>query len=79
VKKASGRKGNGSGDSPGKRMKSPGIRDLPAPGAAGKGCAAKKLKSLRTAVAEGNYRVESKKIADKIVDAAVREIRDRTR
>jgi anti-sigma28 factor (negative regulator of flagellin synthesis) len=51
--------------------------DCPAPAVAGKRCAAKKAKSIRTAVASGNYRVEAKEVAGKIVDDAVREIRRR--
>ena len=67
MKKPSGR--NGNGDSP--RKKPEGSED------AGKRCAAKKIRILRTAVAGGNYRVEAKEVAGKIVDDAVREIRRR--
>lgn len=79
MKKPSGRKGNGTGDSPREKPKSPEGAIIPVPEDAGKGCAAKKIKSLRTAVARGNYRVEAKKVAGKIVDDAVREIRRRIR
>ncbi len=77
MKKPSGRNGNGTGDSPRKKPESSEGADFPAPEGTGKRCAAKKMKSLRTAVANGNYRVESKEVAGKIVDDAVREIRRR--
>jgi len=77
VKKPSGRNGNGTGDSPRKKPEVSHGPDFPAPEDAGKGRAAKKIKNLRTAVASGNYRVEAKEVAGKIVDDAVREIRRR--
>jgi len=44
-----------------------------------KACAVKKVADLRTAVDNGTYRVEAKKVAEKIVRDAVREIRNRLR
>lgn len=77
MKKPSGRKGNGTGDSLKEKPKNSEGAIIPVPEDAGKGCAAKKIKNLRTAVAGGNYRVEAKEVAGKIVDDAVREIRRR--
>lgn len=37
----------------------------------------RKMQALQSAVKKGKYRVESRKIAEKIVKDAVREIRDR--
>jgi anti-sigma28 factor (negative regulator of flagellin synthesis) len=82
VKKLSGRNGNGTGHAPPEKRKKTEKRnkkDSPVAGCAGNGCCPKKMKSLRTAVAGGTYRVESKKVAGKIVDDAVREIRSRLR
>lgn len=45
----------------------------------GKGDDPLKVKTLRIAVIGGKYRVESKKVAEKIVGNAVREIRGRLR
>lgn len=45
----------------------------------GKGAGPPKAETLRIAVDGGKYRVESKKVADKIVMKAVREIRGRLR
>lgn len=77
MKKPSGRNGNGTGDSPGKKPDGSEGADRTAPEDAGKKCAAKKVKTIRAAVAGGNYRVEAKEVAGKIVDDAVREIRRR--
>lgn len=79
MKKPSGRKGNGTGDSLKEKPNGSEGAGFPGHADAGKERAAKKIKSLRTAVASGNYRVEAKKVAGKIVDDAVREIRRRFR
>lgn len=39
----------------------------------------RKVQALRTSVGDGKYRVESRKVADRIVRDAVREIRNRLR
>lgn len=44
-----------------------------------KGGGAKKVAVLRTAISSGKYRVESGKIADKMVKDAVRELRVKLR
>jgi len=44
-----------------------------------KGSDPRKIQALRNAVDSGNYRVESRKVAEKIVKDAVREIRSRLR
>ncbi|MBI5576218.1 MAG: flagellar biosynthesis anti-sigma factor FlgM [Deltaproteobacteria bacterium] len=43
----------------------------------GKGSDSRKIQEIRTAVSNGKYRVESDKVAEKIVRDAVREIRGR--
>ena len=44
---------------------------------AGKGSNPRKIQALRNAVESGKYRVESRKVAERIVSDAVREIRGR--
>jgi len=44
-----------------------------------KGCDPRRIQELRTALEEGKYRVEPRKVADKIVRDAVRVIRGRLR
>ncbi len=44
-----------------------------------KACPVNKVADLRTAVDNGTYRVDAKKVAEKIVRDAVREIRNRLR
>ena len=68
--KKTGRKGNGSI----KTTKRGG-----APSGAPSAGRAKKVGEIRTAVDAGKYLVEGKKVADKIVDDTVREIRSRLR
>ena len=70
----SNRKGKGIGKTPPKEAQS-----APAsfPGGKAKAGTVKKVAHLRTAVDNGTYRVDAKKIADKIVRDAVREIRSR--
>jgi anti-sigma28 factor (negative regulator of flagellin synthesis) len=70
------RKGKGVGKTPLKREKS--MPDS-SPGDITKACSVKKVADLRTAVDNGTYRVEAKKVAEKIVRDAVREIRNRLR
>jgi hypothetical protein len=72
----SNRKGNGNGKTPPKE--SGGAPGSP-PVNAVKGGGVKKVAILRTALDSGQYRVESRKIADKMAKDAVREIRNRLR
>ena len=74
--KPSDRKGKGVGNTPLKRAKR--MPDS-SPDGMTKSCPVKKVADLRTAVDNGTYRVESKKVAEKIVRDAVREIRNRLR
>jgi len=74
--KPSNRKGNGIGKTPLKESKSASVSSSDD---VGKGGAVKKVADLRAAVDSGTYRVEAKKVADKIVRNAVREIRNRLR
>jgi anti-sigma28 factor (negative regulator of flagellin synthesis) len=74
--KPSDRKGNGVGKTPKKEAE---IKAVSSPDRAVKGGAVKKVADLRAAVNNGTYRVESRKVADKIVKDAVRDIRSRTR
>ena len=74
--KPSDRKGNGVGKTP---MKEAENKPVSSPDRAARGGAVKKVADLRTAVNNGTYRVEPKKVADKIVKDAVRDIRSRLR
>ncbi len=69
-------KGNRIGKAPLKEAEG---RPRPSPGRGANGKGVKKMTDLRIAVENGSYRVESKKVADKIVKDAVREIRSRLR
>ncbi len=79
VKNTSGRNGNGGGKDPGKGPDSPVEMDSSAPGGPGAGSSAEKVNALRAAIAAGAYRVDSKKVAGKIIDDVLQEIRNRTR
>ncbi len=82
MEKLSKRNGNGTGHAPPEKRKKTEKgkkKDSPVAECAGNGSSRKKMKSLRNALAGGTYRVESKKVAGKIVDDAVREIRSRLR
>lgn len=72
----SNRKGNGNGKAP---PKGSGGAHGSSPVPPVKGGGVKKVAILRTALDSGQYRVESKKIADKMTRDAVREIRSRLR
>jgi hypothetical protein len=72
----SNRKGNGNGKT---LLGKAGGAPVPPPVRAVKGGGAKKVAVLRIALDSGQYRVESKKIADKMAKDAVREIRSRHR
>ena len=74
--KPSDRKGKGVGNTPLKRAKR--MPDS-SPDGMTKACPVKKVADLRTAVDNGPHRVESNKVAEKIVRDAVREIRNRLR
>lgn len=74
--KPSDRKGNGVGKTP---IKGAGNKPVPSPEGAAKGGSVKKVADLRAAVDNGTYRVESRKVADKIVKDALRDIRSRLR
>ncbi|MGE5699416.1 MAG: flagellar biosynthesis anti-sigma factor FlgM [Deltaproteobacteria bacterium] len=74
--KPSDRKGNGVGKTP---MKEAGNKHVSSPDGAERGGGVKKVAALRAAMNNGTYRVESKKVADKIVKDAVRDIRSRLR
>jgi len=74
--KPSNRKGKGNGKTPRKKAQN---EPVSFPGGKAKACAVKKVADLRTAVDNGTYRVEAKKVAEKIVKDAVREIRNRLR
>lgn len=69
-------KGNGNG-----KPSQKGGKGVPGPSAdrAGIGAGVRKVAHLRDAVESGRYRVEARKVADKIVKDAVREIRSRLR
>jgi len=69
-------KGNRIGKAP---LKESERRPGPSPGRVASGNGVKKVTDLRNAVENGSYRVEAKKVADKIVKDAVREIRTRLR
>jgi len=79
VKKPSGRNGNGTGDVPEKNPERSENAKVQVPEEVEPACAAERANVIRAALAGGRYRVESKKVAEKIVDDAVREIRNRTR
>lgn len=70
------RKGKGNGKPP---LKGAERASGPSPGRFGNRNGVKKVADLRSAVESGRYRVEPKKVADKIVKDAVREIRNRLR
>ena len=70
------RKGNRIEKAPPKEA---GGRPGPSPGGPANRNGVKKVTDLRSAVENGSYRVEAKKVADKIVKDAVREIRNRLR
>jgi hypothetical protein len=74
--KSSNSKGNGIGKGP---LKEPAGARAPSPGRVAKGDGVKKVAVLRTAIDRGEYRVPAKKVADKIVKDAVRDIRSRLR
>lgn len=74
--KPSDRKGNGIEKTPFKEAESAPVSSSEEPS---KRSAVKKVADLRTAVEGGTYRVESRKVADKIVKDALREIRNRHR
>jgi anti-sigma28 factor (negative regulator of flagellin synthesis) len=74
--KPSDRKGNGIEKTPLKEAESMPVSSSEEPS---KGSAVKKVADLRTAVEGGTYRVEARKVADKIVKDALREIRNRHR
>lgn len=74
--KPSNRKGNGVGKTP---MKEAENKPVSSPDRAEGGGAVKKVAALRAAMNNGTYRVEPKKVADKIVKDAVRDIRSRLR
>jgi len=74
--KPSDRKGNGVGKTPKKEAEN---KPVSSPDRAVGGGAVKKVADLLTSVNNGTYRVESKKVADKIVKDAVRDIRSRLR
>jgi hypothetical protein len=60
-------------------MKKSGLAPVSPPNGASKGRTVKKVADLKTAVDNGTYMVESRKVADKIVKDAVRDIRTRLR
>ncbi len=74
--KPSDRKGNGVGKTPIKEAEN---KSAPSPEGTAKGSSVKKVADLRSAVDSGTYRVESRKVADKIVKDALRDIRSRIR
>jgi anti-sigma28 factor (negative regulator of flagellin synthesis) len=74
--KPSDRKGNGNGKTPLKEAEGAPVPSSEEPP---KGSAVKKVADLRNAVEGGTYRVEARKVADKIVKDALREIRNRHR
>lgn len=74
--KSSDRKENGNGKGALKGV--PGAHG-PSPGRVANGGGVKKVAALRTAIDRGEYRVQAKKVAEKIVNDAVRDIRSRLR
>lgn len=74
--KPSDRKGNGVAKT---TLKESGNTSVSPPNGAAKARTVKKVADIRTAVDNGTYRVEAKKVADKIVKDAVRDIRNRLR
>jgi anti-sigma28 factor (negative regulator of flagellin synthesis) len=70
------RKGNGNGKIPPREAERAGIAPEEV---RAKRTPVKKMAELRTAVDDGTYHVESRKVAGRIVDDAVKEIRKRLR